>query len=105
MEGTGFFARCLQHETDHLDGYLYLDRLIGKNARAARKAVKANGWGVPGTDLAARDAIPTRSATDARGPASDARTRRLAGADTAVTQSAHHARRSVYRPADRVKAC
>ena len=48
VEGTGFFARCLQHEVDHLDGHLYLDRLIGKNARAARKAVKAKGWGVPG---------------------------------------------------------
>ena len=48
VEGTGFFARCLQHETDHLDGHLYLDRLVGRNARAARKAVKANGWTVPG---------------------------------------------------------
>jgi peptide deformylase len=48
VEGTGFFARCLQHETDHLDGHLYLDRLIGRNARAARKMIKANGWGVPG---------------------------------------------------------
>ena len=40
VEGTGFFARCLQHETDHLDGYLYLDRLIGKNAaqRQARRS-------------------------------------------------------------------
>ncbi|MBE9374082.1 peptide deformylase [Saccharopolyspora sp. HNM0983] len=46
--GTGFFARCLQHETDHLDGHLYLDRLIGRNARAAKKTVKRNGWGVPG---------------------------------------------------------
>ncbi|MEU3190995.1 peptide deformylase, partial [Streptomyces sp. NPDC006992] len=25
--GTGYFARCLQHETDHLNGYLYIDRL------------------------------------------------------------------------------
>ncbi|MCX2734377.1 peptide deformylase [Saccharopolyspora sp. NFXS83] len=48
VEGTGFFARCLQHETDHLDGYLYLNRLVGRNARAAKKAVKRNGWGVPG---------------------------------------------------------
>jgi peptide deformylase len=24
VEGTGFFARCLQHETDHLNGYLYI---------------------------------------------------------------------------------
>jgi peptide deformylase len=48
VEGTGFLARCLQHETDHLDGLLYLDRLVGRNQRAARRAVKRNGWGVPG---------------------------------------------------------
>jgi len=27
VEGTGLMARCLQHECDHLDGKLYLDRL------------------------------------------------------------------------------
>lgn len=27
VEGTELMARCLQHEVDHLDGYLYLDRL------------------------------------------------------------------------------
>jgi peptide deformylase len=27
IEGTGYFARCLQHETDHLHGHTYLDRL------------------------------------------------------------------------------
>ncbi|MFI9274865.1 peptide deformylase [Kitasatospora sp. NPDC052896] len=27
IEGTGYFARCLQHESDHLDGMLYIDRL------------------------------------------------------------------------------
>jgi peptide deformylase len=48
VEGTGFLARCLQHETDHLDGLLYLDRLVGRNQRAARRAVKRNGWGTPG---------------------------------------------------------
>ena len=48
VEGTGFFARCLQHETDHLDGHLYLDRLIGKNHKRAFKAVREHGWGVPG---------------------------------------------------------
>jgi peptide deformylase len=50
VEGTGFLARCLQHETDHLDGVIYLDRLVGRNQRAARKAVKRNGWGVPGLE-------------------------------------------------------
>lgn len=27
VRGTGYFARCLQHETDHLYGRLYIDRL------------------------------------------------------------------------------
>ena len=48
VEGTGYFARCLQHETDHLDGYIYLDRLVGRHARAAKKMLKTNKWGVPG---------------------------------------------------------
>ncbi len=48
VEGTGFFARCLQHETDHLDGYLYLDRLVGRHARSAKRMLKSNQWGVPG---------------------------------------------------------
>ena len=47
LEGEGLFARMLQHETGHLDGFLYLDRLIGRHARAAKKTVKRNGWGVP----------------------------------------------------------
>ena len=48
VEGTGFLARCLQHETDHLDGYLYLSRLVGRNTREAKRMLKRNGWGLPG---------------------------------------------------------
>jgi peptide deformylase len=48
VEGRGFLARCLQHETDHLDGTIYVDRLVGKWGRAARKQVRRNGWGKPG---------------------------------------------------------
>jgi peptide deformylase len=48
LEGTGLFARMLQHETGHLDGFLYVDTLIGRHARSAKRAVKSNGWGVPG---------------------------------------------------------
>ncbi len=48
VEGHGFFARCLQHEVGHLDGVTYLDRLVGRHARSARKTVKKQGWGVPG---------------------------------------------------------
>ena len=48
VEGRGFLARCLQHEVDHLDGVTYVDRLVGRNRRAAIKALKHHGWGVPG---------------------------------------------------------
>lgn len=45
---TGWFARMFQHEYDHLNGFLYIDRLHGKWARKAKKAVRANSWGIPG---------------------------------------------------------
>ncbi len=48
LEGSGLFARMLQHETGHLDGLLYLDRLVGRHARSAKRTVKSHGWGVPG---------------------------------------------------------
>ena len=48
VEGIGFFARCLQHEADHLDGHLYVDRLVGRNKRAAKRAIRDHDWGVPG---------------------------------------------------------
>jgi peptide deformylase len=48
VSGHGFLARCLQHETDHLDGTIYVERLVGRYSRAALKALKAHGWGVPG---------------------------------------------------------
>ncbi|WP_324786318.1 peptide deformylase [Streptomyces sp. H51] len=39
VEGTGYFARCLAHETDHLDGQVYLDRLSRRDrADALRQA-------------------------------------------------------------------
>ena len=48
IEGIGLFARMLQHETGHLEGFLYVDHLVGRHARAAKKTTKKNGWGVPG---------------------------------------------------------
>ncbi len=33
IEGRGYFARCLQHETDHVYGRLYLDRLAQRERR------------------------------------------------------------------------
>ncbi|MFE4860491.1 peptide deformylase [Streptomyces sp. NPDC056670] len=34
IEGTGYFARCLLHETDHLNGLLYVDRLTKRQRRS-----------------------------------------------------------------------
>lgn len=48
IEGYGFFARCLQHEVGHLDGFLYTDVLVGRHKKAAKRAIRDNGWGVPG---------------------------------------------------------
>ncbi|KAK1177679.1 peptide deformylase [Streptomyces sp. NBS 14/10] len=44
VEGTGFFARCLQHECDHLDGLLFTDRLTGLRRRRALRAVRRAPW-------------------------------------------------------------
>lgn len=38
VAGEGFFARCLQHECDHLDGRLYPDRLAGWRRRRVLRA-------------------------------------------------------------------
>ena len=44
LSGTGIMAQALQHETDHLDGLLYLDRLDTPNRRAAMKEVRESTW-------------------------------------------------------------
>ncbi|MFD6092916.1 peptide deformylase [Oerskovia sp. NPDC060338] len=41
VEGTGLMARCLQHETDHLDGMLYLDRLDKAVRKKAMREMRA----------------------------------------------------------------
>ena len=44
LSGTGLLAQALQHETDHLDGLLYLDRLGKEDRRAAMKEVRESSW-------------------------------------------------------------
>ncbi|MEV4705177.1 peptide deformylase [Actinoplanes sp. NPDC049316] len=41
IAGTGFLARALQHETDHLDGRLYIDTLTGDTRRQALRALRS----------------------------------------------------------------
>jgi peptide deformylase len=40
VEGSGLLARCLQHEVDHLDGRLFLDRLTGEARKRALRALR-----------------------------------------------------------------
>lgn len=44
VTGEGMLARCLQHETDHLDGTLYLDRLDGEERRTVMAALRTDDW-------------------------------------------------------------
>lgn len=44
LAGEGLMAQALQHETDHLDGLLYLDRLDKESRRAAMKEVRESDW-------------------------------------------------------------
>jgi peptide deformylase len=42
--GADFLARALQHETDHLDGVLFIDRLDAETRKAAMKAIREAEW-------------------------------------------------------------
>ncbi|GAA4555879.1 peptide deformylase [Planotetraspora kaengkrachanensis] len=44
LEGTDLMARCFQHETDHLDGVLFIDRMDAKQRKLAMKAVREAEW-------------------------------------------------------------
>jgi peptide deformylase len=44
LEGTELLARCVQHETDHLDGILFIDRMDPAQRKAAMKAIREAEW-------------------------------------------------------------
>ncbi|MET0520749.1 MAG: peptide deformylase, partial [Jiangellaceae bacterium] len=44
IEGDDLLARCIQHETDHLDGVLFIDRLDRAARKAAMKAIREADW-------------------------------------------------------------
>ena len=47
-EAGGFHAGVVQHENDHLDGILYIDRLSDSDWKTVQKIAKKRGWGKPG---------------------------------------------------------
>ena len=44
IQGAGQLARCVQHETDHLDGILFIDRLDPAQRKLAMKEIRAAEW-------------------------------------------------------------
>lgn len=44
VEGTELLARALQHETDHLDGILFIDRLSEEDRKLAMKEIRESDW-------------------------------------------------------------
>ncbi len=44
IEGSELLARCLQHETDHLDGVLFLDRLDRDTRKEAMRLIREAEW-------------------------------------------------------------
>jgi peptide deformylase len=44
IEGSELLARAIQHETDHLDGVLFIDRLDTDARKAAMRAIRESEW-------------------------------------------------------------
>jgi peptide deformylase len=44
IEGSDLLARCIQHETDHLNGVLFVDRLDPDTRKLAMKAIRESEW-------------------------------------------------------------
>ena len=44
IEGHELLARAIQHETDHLDGVLFVDRLDRETRKAAMRAIREAEW-------------------------------------------------------------
>jgi peptide deformylase len=44
IEGSDLLARAIQHETDHLDGVLFIDRLDAEARKAAMREIRESEW-------------------------------------------------------------
>ena len=44
ISGSGLLAQALQHECDHLDGIVYLDRLESDERRTAMRLLRETDW-------------------------------------------------------------
>jgi peptide deformylase len=86
VQGSELLARCIQHETDHLDGVLFVDRLDPAVRKLAMAEIRAAEWF--GADPSIRSASPgALSATGLVAPTGSASTR-SASATSAATRAA-----------------
>jgi peptide deformylase len=61
IEGSELLARAIQHETDHLDGVLFLDRLEPAARKVAMKEIRESEWfGLAGSPTVKVSPHPTR---------------------------------------------
>lgn len=44
IHGTDYLARAIQHETDHLDGVLFVDRLDAETRKLAMREIREAAW-------------------------------------------------------------
>jgi len=44
IEGSEFLARALQHETDHLNGILFIDKLSEEDRKSAMREIRESEW-------------------------------------------------------------
>ena len=44
LEGSDLLARCVQHETDHLDGIMFIDRLDAQTRKEAMRLIRESEW-------------------------------------------------------------
>ena len=67
LEGSELMARCIQHETDHLDGILFIDRMDRAQRKLAMKAIRDAEWaGEHGADGPAQPPLDLRQGPVAR---------------------------------------
>ena len=59
VEGTELLARCLQHETDHLDGIVFIDRLSVEDRKLAMKEIRESEWFGTALDVGNNPVIKT----------------------------------------------
>ena len=45
LEGSEILARCIQHETDHLDGIIFIDKLDPETRKRAMREIREADWG------------------------------------------------------------